>query len=455
VNTIKFENYLKSSKFFNVLSLTIFVIVFFNFSTIAFAAPISSKVPIARDNEVSEKIQIIEPSKISEPEPKPAPTIVPLETPHITPQIQNELISKLETFQGFVGFELRDLATNDVLIAYNSEKLFIPASNTKLLTALVALESLGDDYKFQTKIFHTGEITNNFRGNLYIKGYGDPVLTSLQYKELLKRATVDRGIEKIYGNIIFDYSFMTEEGFGRGWMWDDPQPQIAAINIWQTSYESFKYKTDYEIKDYISFLTTLYLQEIGVEFWGEIRYEEVPSDANLLYTNYSPPLTDIIQQMLETSDNLIAEQLFRDLGAIYGNGEIEDSENYFKKVIEETLGYDITDYVIKDGCGLSMYNLISPKMLADSLFYLYSKYQSKFFNYLASPYEDSTLEKRFNFEIYAKTGTLYYDSAISGIFKSKSGKYYVFSLMENNFSFDVQKVKEFENSIINYLYENL
>ncbi len=237
MNSIKFKNNLRSSKFFNVLSLTIFIIVFFNFSTISIAAPISSRVPIARDDEDSKKIQIIEPSKIAEPESKPAPTIAPSETPPIPPQIQNELISKLETFHGFVGFELRDLATNEVLIAYNSEKLFIPASNTKLLTALVALESLGDDYKFQTKIYYTGEISNNFRGNLYIKGFGDPVLTSLQYKEILKRATVDRGIKKIYGDIIFDYTFMTEEGFGRGWMWDDPQPQIAAINIWQTSYK--------------------------------------------------------------------------------------------------------------------------------------------------------------------------------------------------------------------------
>ncbi|PNR93868.1 hypothetical protein HWHPT5561_04070 [Petrotoga sp. HWH.PT.55.6.1] len=453
MNNIKSKNQLRSSNFLTVLSLTIFILVFFNVSTVVIAAPISSRVPIARDNEDSSKIQIIEPSKIAEPVPKSVPTIPPSKT--ITNQIQNELISKFESFQGFVGFELRDLGTNEVLFNYNSDKLFIPASNTKLITALVALESLGDNYKFETKIYHTGEISPNFRGNLYIKGFGDPVLTSLQYKEILKRATVDRGIETIYGDIIFDYSFMTEEGFGRGWMWDDPQPQIAAINIWQTSYESFKYKTNHEIKDYINFLTTLYLQEIGVEFWGEIRYEEAPSDANLLYTNYSPPLTDIIQQMLETSDNQIAEQIFRNLGAIYGNGKIEDSENHFQKVIKETLGYDPTDYVIKDGCGLSMYNLISPKMLADSLFYLYSKYQSKFFNYLASPYEDSTLEKRFNFEIYAKTGTLYYDSAISGIFKSKSGKYYIFSLMENNFSFDVQKVKEFENSIINYLYENL
>lgn len=453
MNNIKSKNQLRSSNFLTVLSLTIFILVFFNVSTVVIAAPISSRVPIARDNEDSSKIQIIEPSKIAEPVPKSVPTIPPSKT--ITNQIQNELISKFESFQGFVGFELRDLGTNEVLFNYNSDKLFIPASNTKLITALVALESLGDNYKFETKIYHTGEISPNFRGNLYIKGFGDPVLTSLQYKEILKRATVDRGIETIYGDIIFDYSFMTEEGFGRGWMWDDPQPQIAAINIWQTSYESFKYKTNHEIKDYINFLTTLFLQEIGVEFWGEIRYEEAPSDANLLYTNYSPPLTDIIQQMLETSDNQIAEQIFRNLGAIYGNGKIEDSENHFQKVIKETLGYDPTDYVIKDGCGLSMYNLLPPKMISDTLFYLYSKYQSKFFDYLASPYEKSTLENRFNFEIYAKTGTLYYDSAISGIFKSKSGKYYIFSLMENNFSFDVQKVKEFENSIINYLYENL
>ncbi|PNR92860.1 D-alanyl-D-alanine carboxypeptidase/D-alanyl-D-alanine-endopeptidase [Petrotoga sp. 9PWA.NaAc.5.4] len=420
----------------------------------------SSRVPIIREEDLSEKIEVLQPSKTSQPTEIQEP---PITTPpsifspviQISEKNKNDVITMLDSFNGFVGFELRDLNSNQILIEYNSQKLFVPASLSKLFTALVALESLGNNYRFETHVYITGDITPNFMGNIYIKGFGDPVLTSVQYKEILKKITIEKGINKIYGDIIFDYSFLKEEGFGRGWMWDDPQPQIASLNIWQTNYESFKYKTDLEIKDYITYLTTIYLQELGITFYGEIKYEKVPVNSNLIYTHYSPPLIDITKQMLETSDNQIAEQLFRNLGSIYGEGTIDSSENHYKNVIEKTLGYQSDKYIIKDGCGLSMYNLTSPKMVNDTIFYLYKKYDDKFLDLLASPYEESTIKNRFSFEIWAKTGTLYYDSAISGILKTKKGNSYLFTLMENNFAFNNRRAKEFENSIIQYIYENL
>ncbi|RAO98428.1 hypothetical protein PW5551_10065 [Petrotoga sp. 9PW.55.5.1] len=453
---IYIKHNISNKKNFSKVFLFFFILLF---CTNVLSAPISSRTPLIRDEEALEKIQTIPPTTDIIREPiesyKPSYTEDIPQEPTLDSTISIEILSKLNEFNGFVGFELRNLNSNTVLFEYNSEKLFIPASLTKLITAMVSLESLGDNYKFETKIYKTGEINTNFRGNLYIKGFGDPVLKNDQYKEILKRATVDRGIEKIYGDIIFDYSYLKEEGFGRGWMWDDPQPQIASLNIWQQSHESFKYKTNNEIKDYISFLTTLILSEIGVDFYGDIIYDVVPPNANLLYTHYSPPLMEIIQQMLKKSDNQIAEQLFRNLGAIYGKGTIEDSEKYFKQVIEETLGYKPESYVLKDGCGLSMYNMFSPKLINDILYYLYSKYGTEFLDLLASPDEESTLKNRFNFGIWGKTGSLYYDSAISGIFKSTDGNYYLFTLMENNFPFNVYKAKDFENDLIQFLYENL
>ena len=56
--------------------------------------------------------------------------------------------------------------------AYNQDIKFVPASTTKLLTALAALHYLGENYRFTTKLYLNNE------HDLYIEGGGDPFLTS-------------------------------------------------------------------------------------------------------------------------------------------------------------------------------------------------------------------------------------------------------------------------------------
>lgn len=441
------KDHIFSSKF--LLLIFIFSFLF----SISFGVPLSNRTPLPRDGELLDyldKIEVIEPFKDYK-----TPVELPITYQPSSEYTLDSILKLLNSFEGFVGFELRNLSSNQVLLSINENKLFTPASLSKIITALVSLESLGTNYRFETQVFGSTPITPIYNGNIYIKGFGNPILSSDEYKYILKKATVDQGIIKIYGNIVFDYSFLTEEGFGRGWMWDDSQPQIASLNIWMNSYESFKYKTNGEIKDYINFLTTVYLQELGVSFLGAIEYDVVPYSAFPIYTHFSAPLKEIIKIMLETSDNQIAEQLFRDMGGIFGQGTISDSEKYFKQIINEKLGYMPNQYVLKDGCGLSKYNLLSPKMINDTMLYLYRNYSSDFINWLASPSEESTIKNRFNFEIYAKTGTLYYDSAITGIIRAKSGNLYLVTLIENNFSTSRQSVKEFENNIINLIYNNL
>ena len=376
-----------------------------------------------------------------------------LKTQNLSKNISNiksdKVINSLKDFDGFVGFEMRSL-NGEKLISYNSDKLFIPASITKLFTCFSVLETYNKYYTFKTKVYFNEKPTAYYRGNIYIKGFGNPVLTPLKYKYLLNAAISNNNIKKIYGDIIFDYSYYQENGFGKGWMWDDPQPQIAALNIWQENHEAFKYKTGFQLRDYITYLTASYLQELGIDFYGDVKYETVPKQLNPIYTHYSPTLNKILKQMLEKSDNQIAEQLFRSLGTIKGTGRIDDSIDYEKKLIENT--FKTTNFIIKDGCGLSMYNLLSPTLINDLIQYMLNKYNSMFYDILATPYEDGTLKSRFNFTLWGKTGTLYSDSAISGILQTSSGNRYIFTLMENNFSFHYSKAKEFENKVLTTIY---
>src|SRR5947199_6972918 len=63
-------------------------------------------------------------------------------------------------------------AEGNELVAQNADKPFVPASVTKIVTAWLALETLGGDYRFETKFY-----LNEHR-RLYVRGGGDPFLIS-------------------------------------------------------------------------------------------------------------------------------------------------------------------------------------------------------------------------------------------------------------------------------------
>lgn len=78
------------------------------------------------------------------------------------------------------GIEFYDLETGKVVYALNSEKLFVPASTTKLLTEGAVLAKLGPDYRFHTNVYRTGPIDKKgtLKGNLILVASGDPNLSN-------------------------------------------------------------------------------------------------------------------------------------------------------------------------------------------------------------------------------------------------------------------------------------
>ena len=80
---------------------------------------------------------------------------------------------------GFWGIEVASLATGEALYAQNADKLFTPASNTKLFTTAAALALIGPDYKFRTTVETTGTLDRYGRlnGDLVLVGHGDPNLS--------------------------------------------------------------------------------------------------------------------------------------------------------------------------------------------------------------------------------------------------------------------------------------
>ena len=74
---------------------------------------------------------------------------------------------------------VKEVETGRTLFAYDTLRQMTPASVMKTVTTATALELLGADYRFPTAIERDGGIEQgHLRGNLYIKGSGDPSLGS-------------------------------------------------------------------------------------------------------------------------------------------------------------------------------------------------------------------------------------------------------------------------------------
>lgn len=78
-----------------------------------------------------------------------------------------------------VGVEIYDLTAGKPIVAIDEQKLFNSASTTKLITEGAALALLGPDYRFHTRVFHTGAISNDgtLTGDLILVAAGDPNLS--------------------------------------------------------------------------------------------------------------------------------------------------------------------------------------------------------------------------------------------------------------------------------------
>src|SRR5881227_2284023 len=76
------------------------------------------------------------------------------------------------------GFLFVDLKTGEVVLERNSEKLFVPASTTKLFSTAAALDALGADYRFHTPIYRRGSVDDNghLDGDLILVASGDLTL---------------------------------------------------------------------------------------------------------------------------------------------------------------------------------------------------------------------------------------------------------------------------------------
>jgi D-alanyl-D-alanine carboxypeptidase/D-alanyl-D-alanine-endopeptidase (penicillin-binding protein 4) len=102
---------------------------------------------------------------------------------------------------GDVGFSVIDVKTGKVLEGHGAGSALPPASVMKAITALYALETLGEDYRFETRLIATGPVTDGvLDGDLVLAGGGDPILDTNGLADMAARLK-NAGIRRVTGHL--------------------------------------------------------------------------------------------------------------------------------------------------------------------------------------------------------------------------------------------------------------
>ena len=126
------------------------------------------------------------------------------------------------------GVLIVDPEARDTLYAHNAAKLFIPASNQKLVSGSVMLEQLGPEFRFRTVFAAHGAIANGtLNGDLAVIGRGDPTMSDRMMKgdamaplRAIADSLSQRGIRRITGNVVALGDAFPGPVRGAAWPWD-------------------------------------------------------------------------------------------------------------------------------------------------------------------------------------------------------------------------------------------
>jgi serine-type D-Ala-D-Ala carboxypeptidase/endopeptidase (penicillin-binding protein 4) len=389
--------------------------------------------------------------------------------------IKKELNKSSIFSQQFTGFSLYNPTTQEFLCHHNDQLLFTPASNTKILTTLACIENLRDSipsYAFAESADTIEILPLADPTFLHHSFPNQPALAHLASKNILIRQP-QSALQK----------------YGSGWAWDDYSasfmPERSWFPIYGNSVRIYRDSADIRFEpkffqDFISIDFTMANRKIAQRLEKlNIFYLSAPNDSiqfehripfivdhevlstlledtlgsktsftanshDLLDTLYSQSTNNVLQYMMLTSDNFMAEQLLLQCALMCGYSTIE-AYIQAKTREWETILPNKVRWV--DGSGLSRYNLISPQ---DLVMVLEQIYQKKGMDWIETIFPIGGVSGTLKYwypgnpdpYIFAKTGTFSNNHCLSGFIKTNSGKILIFSLMNNHYLTSPAKVKE-------------
>ncbi|HRH48802.1 MAG TPA: D-alanyl-D-alanine carboxypeptidase [Panacibacter sp.] len=386
---------------------------------------------------------------------------------------KKDIIERTDLSSAHVGISIYDPETKKYLYNYDGDKYFIPASNTKIITCYAAMKYLGDSL--------VGLDVTEFNNFIIINPTCDPTLL---HPDFPNQPVIDF-LQKQTKSLLYESPSWKENAYGSGWSWDDYNddymPERSAMPVYGNvlslsgKAEALKAIPSMLLADlnpgYVAD-TTAFLSNVkrsflsnkfNLAFKGTTeKFLQVPfitSDTlalNLLedtlhktigqpgkfrsaqggaksYKIYSQPTDSLLKIMMHRSDNFFAEQsLLMVSNQLIG---VMNDES----IIDTILKSDLKDIPQKprwaDGSGLSRYNLFTPQDFVFVLNKMRNEFEWKRITTIFSTGGSGTLNARYKNlegEIYAKTGTLSNNLALSGYVVTSKGKTLIFSMLVGN-----------------------
>ena len=284
------------------------------------------------------------------------------------------------------------------LVAQNADEPFVPASVAKIVTAWVALEVLGGDYRFQTHFYLDDKRV------LYVRGGGDPFLVSEELALLAPRLVAAVGKQPLTG-IVLDASYYppdiripgiedTDEAYnalnsalavnfntvyavrsGNKVRSAEKQTPITPLAISQFKARGPKGRGRISLSQdpavslqYAGELIAAFIEQAGGSIKGKISTGSVPKGMKPVYVHrQSRTLSEILVLLLLASNNYIANQVFLEIGGHRQGGPVS-LEKSLQVAREMLAAHGLADAIhLEEGSGISRDNRFMARGLAKVL----------------------------------------------------------------------------------------
>ena len=327
-----------------------------------------------------------------------------------------------------------DLATGRPVYSHNLTLPLIPASNEKLAVTYAALLAFGPAHQFQTEVIGEGEQEGAlWRGDLILKGYGDPTLSALRLHALAAQVRA-YGITRVSGRLVGDESFFDSKRTAPGWkswFFINESPPLSALTADRGRYRG---RTSRNPAQAAAEIFREALLAAGVSITGRTLVGKASEDALPLASTSSLPLLHVLRFMNRESDNFTAELLLKQLGTqLTEQGTTFAGSAVVRQILAEQR-IPLGRVRIVDGSGLSSLNRLTPITLVSMLQKGYADplVREVLLSALPLAGRTGTLRGRMRGSaaagrVRAKTGTTREASALSGYVKRR----YVFAILQN------------------------